>query len=158
MGQTIETFFISVKHAKPFIVGTNWAYGVAQIKHFGESLVMVINVYKDPVRMVDDVSALAMRQVGYAIPTDLVGPFMSACVEVGQGLITDENASDSFQWSLALVSRSLTRTMFVGSTVIMKAGSCVSREEHVEWRFRIKVRTQSILPPAWSLEDGPRQL
>ena len=136
---------------------TKWAFGVAQIKHFVESLVMVINVYKDPVKVVDAVSVLALRQVGYAIPTDLVGPFMSACVEDGQGLITDENASDSFQWSLALVSRSLTRTVLVGSTVIMKAVSCASLEEHAEWRIRIKVRAQSILPPAWSLEGGPRQ-
>ena len=73
--QRIATFFISVNHAKPFSVGTNWAFSVAQIKHSGESMVMVINVYKDPVRMVDAVSALALRQVGYAIPTDLFGPF-----------------------------------------------------------------------------------
>ena len=154
LGQRIETFFISVNHARPFSVGTNWAFSVAQIKHSVESMVMVINVYKDPVRMVDFVSALALRQVGYAIPTDLVGPFMSACVEAGQGLTKDAKASDDFQWSLAMVSRSLTRTILEGSTFVMKAVSCAFRGDHDDCTLRIKVWTQSVSPPAWSIENG----
>ena len=81
--------------------------------------------------MVVAISALGLRHVGYAIPADLFGPFMSACVEAGQGLTKDENASDGFQWSLALVSRSLTRTILEGSTFVMKAVSCA-----FSWRSR----------------------
>ena len=46
---------------------------------------------------------------------------MSACVEAGQGLTKDAKASDDFQWSLAMVSRSLTRTIIKGSAIVMKA-------------------------------------
>merc|ERR1740138_1591952 len=38
-GQTIEAFFISIKHAKPYTVGINCALGAAQMKHFYKSLV-----------------------------------------------------------------------------------------------------------------------
>mmetsp|Transcript_69181 Transcript_69181/g.156889 ORF Transcript_69181/g.156889 Transcript_69181/m.156889 type:complete len:1274 (+) Transcript_69181:67-3888(+) len=38
-GQTIEAFFISIKHAKAFTVGINCALGAAQMKHFYKSLV-----------------------------------------------------------------------------------------------------------------------
>lgn len=38
-GQTIDAVFISVKHAKPFIVGINCVSGAAQMKHFYKSLV-----------------------------------------------------------------------------------------------------------------------
>merc|ERR1719478_1975056 len=37
-GQTIEAFFVSVKHAKPFTVGINCALGAAQMKRFYKSL------------------------------------------------------------------------------------------------------------------------
>ena len=33
-GQTIEVFFIGVKHAKPYTVGVNWAFGAQQMEKF----------------------------------------------------------------------------------------------------------------------------
>merc|ERR1719473_98289 len=38
-GQTIEAFFVSVQHAKPFTIGINCALGAAQMKKFYKSLV-----------------------------------------------------------------------------------------------------------------------
>merc|ERR1719394_1724827 len=38
-GQTIEAFFVSIKHAKAFTVGINCALGAAQMKHFYKMLV-----------------------------------------------------------------------------------------------------------------------
>merc|ERR1719386_331071 len=37
-GQTIEAFFISIKHAKPFTVGINCALGAGQMKGFYKGL------------------------------------------------------------------------------------------------------------------------
>eukprot|EP00421_Protoceratium_reticulatum_P068433 CAMPEP_0168418658 /NCGR_PEP_ID=MMETSP0228-20121227/31875_1 /TAXON_ID=133427 /ORGANISM="Protoceratium reticulatum, Strain CCCM 535 (=CCMP 1889)" /LENGTH=67 /DNA_ID=CAMNT_0008432533 /DNA_START=1 /DNA_END=200 /DNA_ORIENTATION=- len=37
-GQTIEAFFISIKHAKAFTVGINCALGAAQMKKFYKQL------------------------------------------------------------------------------------------------------------------------
>merc|ERR1719197_8214 len=83
-------------------------------------LVMVIDIYKDPVRMVDDISALGLRHVGYAIPTEYMPPFASACVEVVQGLTKDQVCIDGFQWSIGLIAKSLVRTIIEGSTIVMK--------------------------------------
>ena len=50
---------------------------------------MTLEMYTNPVKMVDDVSALGLRHVGYAIPTPLFGPFVSACVDLIATLTTD---------------------------------------------------------------------
>jgi len=129
-------------------------------------LVMVIDIYKDPVRMVDDISALGLRHVGYAIPTEYMPPFASACVEVVQGLTKDQDCIDGFQWSIGLIAKSLVRTILEGSTIVMKAINTntkrslnkaigvAPRGERANWLLLIQVGTQTISPLAWSLESG----
>jgi len=60
---------------------------------------MTLQLYQDPVKMVDDVSALGLRHVGYGIPTELFGPFVTACVEVLMTRTNDETTVESFRWS-----------------------------------------------------------
>jgi hypothetical protein len=132
-------------------------------------LVMVIDIYRDPIRMVDDISALGLRHVGYAIPTEYMPPFASACVEVVQGLTTDQVCIDGFQWSIGLIAKSLVRTILEGSTIVMKsinvntrksmtkAISLAPRGERSDWMLLIQVGTQNISPLAWSIESGALQ-
>jgi len=129
-------------------------------------LIMVIDIYRDPVRMVDDISALGLRHVGYAIPTEYMPPFASACVEVVQGLTKDQNCIDGFQWSIGLIAKSLVRTILEGSTIVMKAInmntkrslakaiSVAPRGERATWMLLIQVGTQNISPLAWAIESG----
>ena len=63
----------------------------------------------------------ARRHVGYSIPADLLGAFVTGCVEVVRKLTKDDDAVDAFRWSLSLVSRLLTRVVNEGSTIVMKA-------------------------------------
>ena len=49
-------------------------------------------------------SALGLRHFGYAIPTNLFGPFVTASLEV-RGSIVDQVTSDSFQYSLGFVAQ-----------------------------------------------------
>lgn len=49
-----------------------------------------------------DISALGLRHVGYAIPTELFAPFVSSAVETVRGKTTDEVAESAFRWSLTL--------------------------------------------------------
>ena len=62
-----------------------------------------------------------MRHIGYGIPTDLFGAFVTGCVEVILKLTKDDDAVDAFSWSLSLVSRLLTRVVNEGSTIVMNA-------------------------------------
>merc|ERR1719324_2031076 len=129
-------------------------------------LVMVIDMFRDPVRMVDDISALGLRHVGYAIPTEYMPPFASACVEVVQGLTKDQVCIDGFQWSIGLIAKSLVRTIIEGSTIVMKAInyntkrsvqkalSVAPRGERSNWMLIIQVGTQKISPLAWAIESG----
>jgi len=127
---------------------------------------MTLEIYQNPVKMVDDVSALGLRHVGYAIPTEFFGPFVSACVEVIQSATTDVDCVESFRWSLGLIAKMLVRTIQEGSTIVMKAINsnnakalrkaigCAPRGERADWQLMIQVGTQNISPLAWSIESG----
>ncbi|CAK0792946.1 unnamed protein product [Prorocentrum cordatum] len=127
---------------------------------------MTLEIYKDPKKMVEDISALGLRHVGYGIPTELFGPFVTACVQVIRGLTEDDNAEEAFRWSLSLISRILTRVITEGSTIVMKAINMNSgaqvrkavgvapRGQRAMWMLNIQVGTQSISPLLWAIETG----
>merc|ERR1719493_484811 len=127
---------------------------------------MTIDMYREPKRMVEDISALGLRHVGYGIPTDLFGPFVTACVQVVRMLTDNDAAEESFRWSLSLISRILTRVINEGSTIVMKAinansakalkkaVSCAPRGKRALWMLNIQVGTQSISPLMWAIETG----
>lgn len=104
--------------------------------------------HKPKNEMVDDLSALGLRHVGYGVPTELFPPFTDSCVEVIKPLIQEFAKSDSsklvwcpadrahqieerqlaehlmlegFRWSIGLVARILVRTIMEGSTAVMQA-------------------------------------
>merc|ERR1712151_1038767 len=111
-------------------------------------------------------SALGLRHVGYGIPTDLFGSFVTACVQVVRGLTQDDVAEEAFRWSLSLISRILTRVINEGSTIVMKAINtnsakqlkkavgCAPRGRRALWMLNIQVGTQSISPLLWAIETG----
>merc|ERR1719436_1315620 len=127
---------------------------------------MTLDMYKEPKRMVEDISALGLRHVGYGIPTDLFGPFVTACVQVVRMLTDDDGAEDAFRWSLNLISRILTRVINEGTTIVMKAIntnsakqlkkaiSCAPRGKRALWMLNVQVGTQAISPLMWAIETG----
>merc|ERR1719370_96187 len=127
---------------------------------------MTLDMYKEPKRMVEDISALGLRHVGYGIPTDLFGPFVTACVQVVRMLSDDDAAEEAFRWSLSLISRILTRVINEGSTIVMKAINansakqvrkaigCAPRGKRATWMLNVQVGTQSISPLLWAIETG----
>merc|ERR1719230_2237895 len=127
---------------------------------------MTLQIYKDPKKMVEDIAALGLRHVGYGIPTELFGAFVTGCVQVVRGLTKDEVAEEAFRWSLSLISRILTRVINEGSTIVMKAINsnsskqvkkavgCAPRGKRAMWMLNIQVGTQSISPFMWAIETG----
>lgn len=100
-------------------------------------------IYKDTHDVIQALSALGLRHVGYGIPTELFGPFVSSAIEAMKLMARPERkelsdsvtsltaaqkdgamnemAVEAFSWSLSLVSRVLVRTITEGSTIVMKA-------------------------------------
>jgi len=127
---------------------------------------MTLDMYRYPTKMVEDISALGLRHVGYAIPTELFGPFVTACVHVVRTLTEDDAAEEAFRWSLSLVSRILVRVINEGSTIVMrainansakqlkKAVGCAPRGKRALWTLSVQVGTQSISPFMWAIETG----
>mmetsp|Transcript_51511 Transcript_51511/g.122492 ORF Transcript_51511/g.122492 Transcript_51511/m.122492 type:complete len:1163 (+) Transcript_51511:75-3563(+) len=127
---------------------------------------MTLEMFKDPVKQVDELSATGLRHVGYGIPTELFAPFTSACIETVSGHISDQVALEAYSWSMALMSRITARTIMEGSTIVMKAININSakqlrkalavapRCERAQWVLMVTVGTQSISPLAWALQSG----
>lgn len=129
-------------------------------------LQMTQEMYQKPGAMVDDISALGLRHVGYAIPTELIAPFVTCCIEVFRETTDDETIVQAFRWSLSLISQMLVGTIKEGSTVVMQAinKNCpkmvrvalqgAPRGQRAQWVLRIQVGSQSISPLRWALESG----
>jgi len=127
---------------------------------------MTLELFQTPVTMVDDISAVGLRHVGYAIPTELFGPFVTGYVEVLMNYTQDETVVEAFRWSLGLIAKMTVRTINEGSTIVMKAINqnsskmlkkaiqCAPRGERASWMLIVQVGTRSISPLAWSLESG----
>jgi len=123
-------------------------------------------LFREPWQMVDNISALGLRHVGYGVPTDFFGDFVTACVEVIQTATTDPIALESFRWSLGLIAKQLVRTINEGSTIVMKAVNLNSKKlvatalataprgQRAKWLLRVQVGTQSISPLYWAIESG----
>jgi hemoglobin-like flavoprotein len=129
-------------------------------------LTMVLDMYRDPVRMVDDISSVGLRHVGYGAPPEYFGSYCSAIVEVIKDFTSDETCVEGFKWSLGLIARSIVRTIAEGSTLVMKAInvntkksmtkalSNASRGERAGWMLMIQVGSQNISPLAWAIQSG----
>lgn len=127
---------------------------------------MTLDMYKEPVRMTDDISALGLRHVGYGIPTEYFGPWAGVWLEVLQNYTEDETLIQSMRWSLGLITKSLVRTILEGSTIVMKAINvnsrnhlnraiaCAPRGERSGWMLKVQVGTQNISPLDWAINSG----
>jgi hypothetical protein len=80
---------------------------------------MTVEMFREPKKMVEDISALGLRHVGYAIPTEFFAPFVSGAVEVLRTMTTDLRfpkimffAARSRKYGLALKLGNPTRKTF----------------------------------------------
>eukprot|EP00929_Paragymnodinium_shiwhaense_P020516 TRINITY_DN13656_c0_g3_i1.p1 TRINITY_DN13656_c0_g3~~TRINITY_DN13656_c0_g3_i1.p1 ORF type:complete len:1057 (-),score=288.00 TRINITY_DN13656_c0_g3_i1:269-3439(-) len=130
-------------------------------------LQMSLDLYKEPVRMVDDLSAIGLRHVGYGIPTELFDPYSQAALHSLTVYPDIEDiAITAFRISMGLVSRIMVRTIIQGSTLVMKAINANSgkqmqkaldiapRGDRANWMLLVQVGTQSISPLEWSIKSG----
>jgi len=127
---------------------------------------MTLEIFKEPVRMADEISALGLRHAGYGVDIEVFTPFVDSYVKVVTATTHNQVAIQAFRWSLALVAKTLTRNISEGSTIVMKAInnnsakqveralSCAPRGERAEWMLIVQVGTQDISPLAWALESG----
>lgn len=82
---------------------------------------MCMEIYQRPRELMEDISALGLRHVGYAVPTELFMPFVEAWSQAIQQLNVEPKTSSSIRWALTLISKCLMRTILEGSTLVMKA-------------------------------------
>ncbi|CAE7785803.1 KIF3A, partial [Symbiodinium pilosum] len=160
--QLYERFFSTVPAGQDYFKQSN-----TRLHFIAESATnMSLKLLQDPWQMVDDVSALGLRHVGYGIPTEMFGPFTEAAVDALRGHISDPLVLESFSWSLSIISQMLVHTVTEGSTIVMKAInnnsvfqlvkalSCAPRGERANWVLIVKVGTQDISPFRWAIESG----
>jgi hypothetical protein len=157
-----ESFFLAAPAGQDFFKQSNTRL------HFiaDRALLMTQELFQDPVKMVDDISALGLRHVGYGIPTELFAPFVNSIIEVLGNYSNDHNTIEAYRWSLSLISNMLVRTITEGSTIVMKAINANSvkllnkaiavaaRGERANTMLIVQVGSQSISPLEWAIESG----
>merc|ERR1719482_1599648 len=112
-----KTFFTQAPTGQDFFKQSN-----TYLHFISEKVInMTLEMYQNPVKMTDDLSAVGLRHVGYGIPTELFGPFVNSLCEVFVSRQFDAMTIESFRWSLGLMAKILTRTITEGSTIVMKA-------------------------------------
>eukprot|EP00929_Paragymnodinium_shiwhaense_P115087 TRINITY_DN836_c0_g3_i1.p1 TRINITY_DN836_c0_g3~~TRINITY_DN836_c0_g3_i1.p1 ORF type:complete len:835 (-),score=221.66 TRINITY_DN836_c0_g3_i1:91-2517(-) len=129
-------------------------------------LAFCMQMYTDPVTCCDEISALGLRHVGYAIPLELLMPFVGICISVIRDLGAEEVALKAFSWSLTLLTQMMSRVIAEGSTIVMKAVNvnspvavrsaiaCAARGARAECMLLVKVGTRDISPFLWSVQSG----
>lgn len=127
---------------------------------------MTVEMYRTPKKMVEELSGLGLRHVGYGVPTELFSPYVTSAVEVIRGMTTDDHTQTAFAWSLTLIAKIMVRTLVEGSTVVMqaintnieknlkKAIAVAPRGKRAMELLNITVGTQSISPLYWAIESG----
>ena len=125
---------------------------------------MTIDIYDNPQKLVDDISGLGLRHVGYGVPSEYFPPMVQAYCEAIDNL--SPRSSAAFRWSLTLITKILTRVILEGSTVVMRAintnqESAVRQAVAVAPRGKramsvlsISVGTQTISPLYWAIDSG----
>jgi len=136
--------------------------------HFiaSQVLEMPLAIFKDPWGLVEEISGVGLRHVGYGIPTEQLGPFVTSWIEVFATSTEDETAVEAFRWSLGLIAKILVRTINEGSTIVMKAVNqnnprmlrkaliAAPRGQRAEWVLNVQVGTQQISPLLWAIQSG----
>jgi hypothetical protein len=96
---------------------------------------VTVTFFREPVKIIDEISALGLRHVGYDTPIELYIPFVWACVEVVSTACPDGEMILSFRWPLGLVAKVMQRTITEGSTIVMKVWyHCTSTHCASPWR------------------------
>jgi len=96
---------------------------------------VTVTFFREPVKIIDEISALGLRHVGYDTPIELFIPFVWACVEVVSTACPDGEMIVSFRWPLGLVAKVMQRTITEGSTIVMKVWyHCTSMHCASPWR------------------------
>jgi hemoglobin-like flavoprotein len=129
-------------------------------------LAMTLDIYRSPKKLVSEISGVGLRHVGFGIPTDLFGPFVTASVEVMRNHSRSDKSVEAYRWALGLISKIMVRTMAEGSTLVMKAinnnsmkqlKSAIAsspRKLRASWLLDIQVGDQHISPLSWAIESG----
>eukprot|EP00913_Durusdinium_trenchii_P013742 g12902.t1 len=127
---------------------------------------MTVEMFREPRKMVQEISGLGLRHVGWGIPPELFGPYTSGAVESVRCMTTDENTQAAFRFSLSLIAKILVRAVTEGGTLVMraintnqelalkKAIAIAPRGKRAMELLNISVGTQSISPLFWSIESG----
>ncbi|CAK9034021.1 Pentatricopeptide repeat-containing protein, partial [Durusdinium trenchii] len=125
-----------------------------------------LEIYRAPRKMVEEISAVGLRHVGYGIPTEIFPPFVTCSVDLLKSLTQDELTIEAFRWSLSLMSKIMMRTISEGSTLVMKAINAnqkfqlkramevCARGQRAKELLNITAGSQSISPFYWAIDSG----
>eukprot|EP00913_Durusdinium_trenchii_P001832 g1698.t1 len=93
-----------------------------------------LEIYRAPRKMVEEISAVGLRHVGYGIPTEIFPPFVTCSVDLLKSLTQAINANQKFQ--------------------LKRAMEVCARGQRAKELLNITAGSQSISPFYWAIDSG----
>jgi len=85
------------------------------------ALEMACEMYKDPMRVLNETFSLGLRHIMYNVPTDFFSHFVSSIVEELREFTTDLVAIEGVEWTLTTIGAIMVYTINEGSNPILRA-------------------------------------
>jgi len=86
-----------------------------------KALEMSVQIFQDPVRMVDEITSLGLRHIMFQASTKFFQPFVTSVMSEVQLVCKDELGIDGLNWAMCVIGSIMVRTLQQGSTPILKA-------------------------------------
>jgi len=86
-----------------------------------KALEMSVQIFRDPVRMVDEITSLGLRHIMFQASTKFFQPFVTSVMSEVQLVCNDELGIDGLNWAMCIIGSIMVRTIQQGATPIVKA-------------------------------------
>jgi len=87
----------------------------------GKSLELSMQMYKEPTRVMNEVTSLGLRHIMYNIPTAYFEPFVQGIVDEIRCFTDDEEAIEGVEWTMTQIACIMVYTIDTGSTPLLRA-------------------------------------
>jgi len=115
--EVFTTMFSNSEGFEDFFKASNERLGFI----FSRIVDMGRDIYREPVRLVDEAKGLGLRHIMYNVSVDFFPAFVKCCCDVCGKHTSDKMAIEGLGWSLNIIASVMTRAIVAGSSPILKA-------------------------------------
>jgi len=116
--EVFKRLFAMVPHSESFFKQSN----TRLIFIVGRALDMCMNIYKEPTRLVNEITSLGIRHIMWNIPTTYFDPFVQCMLDEAIARYgASQQAIEGLEWSMRIIASIMVDTIDEGSSALVEA-------------------------------------